>query len=343
MRLIAALIVILAVSILYNSDIHAQACERIGSSLSPCKAVQKIDVDNIEFHVQPIEDTCHPQLIFHGDFSTLRAKYLDNTIGFKNSSVGYFKYSSRQPIDFNTPNDAYWIIAFFGYVTPKDFDTFTLTKTQGYIKEHLQTNSISAKTRNLTDKLWLDIQLVQGGLEYLIGSNIVDGPPQLLNPLNEFATCIAALERGEKADALARSRTVQQQAIQTQLEIAKADKDFYLTEIANYEKAIETLQPIIEEANQARDDAIKKAKELQELYQKHLNLIKKFWDDTESAYGDYFNQLIDSQAKLNETVSSINLNIATVEQMKLDINKLIANAKEEVDKANDKINELEGE
>ena len=168
----------------------------------------------------------------------------------------------------------------------------------------------------------------------------VGGPKQLLDPQHEFLACVKELERQEKAIALERSRVVQRQAIETQLEIARADRDFYLSEITHYQEAIEILKPIIIEAKQTRDEALKKAEELQTIYQEHLSLIKEFWDDTESAYGDYFNKLIDSQVTINQTVAQINTSIESVEQMQADINKLIADARAKTDSAAKKITEL---
>ena len=328
---------------------HKNAKEFSSSSLSPCRAVQDIQLEKAEFHVRAIGSNCYLQLIFHGDFSLLRQKILDGTV-VSGDSVDDFR-ASTEPIDFDaySAHLAYYRLNFYGgYRRAEDYetlladDTYTLTYIYGYTKDHMLRYAVRDRNYELTDKYWLSLSLTEGAFRYSLRSNLVGGPPQFLEPENELAVCVRELERREQAIALERSRVVQRAAIEAQLEIHTADRDFYVSEITHYQEAIEILKPIIQEANRVRDEALAKAEELQAIYKEHLELIKNFWDDTESAYGDYFNRLIDSQVEINQTVTRISESIESVEQMQADINKLIADAKTKADVATKKIAELGG-
>lgn len=347
--ILIVVVFIMLITIQYGeTTTEAQECRRITqSSLSPCRSIQSIELEKVEFNVQAIGDRCYPQLIFHGDFSTLKTKYVAGIIDSRHKQVAdNFQYTNREFVDYSYPNDAYWTIAFFGYVTTDNFETilddnsYTLMESRGYTRSELLNNSLSEKTHNLTDKYWVVFALSEAGLDYYVRSNIVGGAEQLLQPENEFRACARELERGIEADASERLRVVQRTAIQTQLEIAKADKAFYDSELAHYQEAIEILKPIITEASRARDEALESLAALQAIYQEHRELIKNYWDDTESAYGDYFNQLIDSTVEANNTVAQINQSIAAVEQMQSDINTLIAHAKTQADEAAKRLEQI---
>ena len=346
--ILIVVVFIMLITIQYSeTTIEAQECQRITqSSLSPCRSIQSIELEKVEFNVQAIGDRCYPQLIFHGDFSTLKTKYVAGIINSTQNAPNNFRYTNREFVDYSDSNDAYWTIAFFGYVTTDNFETilddnsYTLMESRGYTRSELLNNSISEKTHNLTDKYWVKFSLSEAGLGYYVRSNIVGGAEQLLQPENEFRACARELERGIEADASERLRVVQRQAIQTQLEIANADKAFYDSEIIYYQEAIEILKPIISEASRARDEALESLAALQAIYQEHRELIKNYWDDTESAYGDYFNQLIDSTVEANNTVAQINQSIAAVEQMQSDINTLIAHAKTQADEAAKRLEQI---
>ena len=76
------------------------------------------------------------------------------------------------------------------------------------------------------------------------------------------------------------------------------------------------------------------------MYHEHLRLISQFWDDTESAYGDYFNRLIDSQVELNSLVANIEAKINSVQTMQADITRLITAAEIKAQEANDRISSI---
>ena len=329
-------------------DISAQECQRINeSSLSPCRAVQDIQLEEAEFNVKPVGDRCYPQLILHGDLAELHQAILDKTVERQYHAGFSFKYGeASNDID----SYVYHVLTFYRwpYPDPDNFElllgpnSYIMTQSFGYTKNEVLTNSLRQTQYQLTDQYWIALTVSQSGLKYHIRSNKVGGPKELLAPENEFLTCVRELERREQAIALERSRVVQRAAIEAQLEIHTADRDFYVSEITHYQEAIEILKPIIQEANRIRDEALAKAEELQAIYKEHLELIKTFWDDTESAYGDYFNRLIDSQVEINQTVTRISESIESVEQMQADINKLIADAKTKADAATKKIAELGG-
>ena len=310
----------------------AQVCERINpaASLSPCRAVPTIQLSHVEFDVQPIDNTCHPTLIFHGDFAILRAKLLDGSVRFNST---HSPLRSIFPGVHDIDGDASWELKFGRYQgTTGDFglilsdSKYVVQEIVGFSQRDLLYLDIQPIEEILDYRYWVAARLSQGVGSYVARSNRVPGPPQLLEPSNEFAVCLRELERRETADANERSRIVAQATIAAQREIAVADKAFYDSEIAKYQEANALLSQTIVEASKARDEALATAEVLNVLYIEHLRLISNFWDDTESAYGDYFNRLIDSQVELNSLVANIEAKMASVQTMQDDITKLITAA-----------------
>ena len=328
-----------------TSGVEAEECQRVTDSpLSPCRAVSDIQLDRVEFDVQAINNTCHPTLIFHGDFVTLRENLLDGTV---NISSARHPLRSLAPGDWKVATEAIWEIRFarryeggiaddaFGYVLSDT--TYIAQEIRGFDQRELLYLDPQPRENMLDYRFWVSIRLTQGKGFYDAQSNKVPGPPQLLEPTNEFLVCKKELERREMADANNRARIIAQAAIEAQREIAIADKAFYDSEVAKYQEANALLAQTIVEASKARDEALASLDTLNSIYHEHLRLISNFWDDTESAYGDYFNRLIDSQVEINELVAGIEAKIASVQTMQDDITKLITAAEIKAEDAAERV------
>ena len=300
-----------------------------------------IQLERAEFHVQAIGNSCHPQLIFHGDFTELHQAVLNGEITRSFSRVDDFKV-----VDKPQWTGAYFALIFYGNSNFNDFETllgpnsYTLTASIGRTKNELAQYPIQYRESYVTDQYYLKFKVNEDGLEYFVESNKVKVPNKLLTPKLEFDACISELERREEAIASEYTRIAENNRIKIQLEIHTADRDFYISEIEKYEEAIATLKPIIAEANRIRDEALAQAIKLQVIYKTYLEMLQTFWNDTEVAYVDYFTTIIDNSVEINSIVDEMDTTIESVESMQSEIEILITDAESKANKAANEIKEL---
>ena len=297
-------------------------CELLhpGGLNKTCRAAQSPTIERVNlqvtvftFPIQPQSDYCRLDVVFTGDFSSLKAALDENRV-----THGGWKALRVRGSDIDLE-----------FVAASGSDL--RASISGYSYGYLNSYGLPSGLDRLSTTSSLVWQWIESGTRYQWDVPIPP-PRESANPPALFLNCMHEIELAREKQERKVYITKHEIAVEMARQAALTEIAFLDGEVATMETALSDIQVLITQASEAINTALEKRRKLIILEEQYAETINAFWAEQTQAYMTF-------SAWAYERLDNIDQQIAQAEEFKATIQQLEAEFQAELQATRERIRE----